>query len=86
MRLFTVPNGRFNFSAISRYLNPETCIANGTLYSLVTDELFTLESEYMRIFIEPSKVNISVQVLQQWLKNLDKIYLSYLELMGGGSS
>lgn len=48
----------------------------------VTDELFTLESEYMRIFIEPSKVNISVQVLQQWLKNLDKIYLSYLELMG----
>ena len=48
----------------------------------VTDELFTLESEYMRIFIEPSKVNISLQVLQQWLKNLDKIYLSYLELMG----
>ena len=32
----------------------------------VTDELFTLESEYMRIFIEPSKVNISLQVLQQW--------------------
>ena len=26
MRLFIVPNGRFSFSAISRYLKPETCM------------------------------------------------------------
>lgn len=48
----------------------------------VTDELFTLESEHMRIFIEPSKVNISSQDLQQWLENLDKVYTSYVDLMG----
>ena len=34
MRLFTVPKGRPNLSAISRYLNPDTCIEKGTLYSL----------------------------------------------------
>ena len=30
MRLFTVPKGRPNLSAISRYLNPDTCIEKGT--------------------------------------------------------
>lgn len=34
IRLFTVPSGKSSFSAISRYLNPETCIEKGTLYSL----------------------------------------------------
>ena len=34
MRLFTVPRGRSSFSAISRYLNPATCMENGTRYSL----------------------------------------------------
>ena len=48
----------------------------------VTDELFTLESKYVKIFIEPSKVTISSQVLQKWLENLDKVYTSYVELMG----
>lgn len=33
MRLFTVPSGRFSLSAISRYLNPATCMEKGTLYS-----------------------------------------------------
>ena len=31
---YSFDNGRFSFSAISRYLKPETCMANGTLYSL----------------------------------------------------
>ena len=30
---FTVPSGSPSFSAISRYLKPETCMENGTLYS-----------------------------------------------------
>lgn len=48
----------------------------------VTDELFTLESEHMRIFFEPSKVVVSKEILQNWLANLDKVYESYVELMG----
>lgn len=48
----------------------------------VTDELLTLESEHMRIFFEPSKVFVSTEILQAWLANLDKVYESYVELMG----
>ena len=33
MRLFTVPKGNPSFSAISRYLKPETCMEKGILYS-----------------------------------------------------
>ena len=45
MRLFTVPKGRPNLSAISRYLNPDTCIEKGTLYSLGNAYKLTADRE-----------------------------------------
>ena len=42
------------------------------------------ESEHMRIWIEPGKMNTTTAVIDQWLANVDKMYESYAELMGGG--
>ena len=48
----------------------------------VTDELFMQEGEHVRLFIEPSQVYASAKQITEWLANLDKMYLSYAELMG----
>ncbi len=49
----------------------------------VTDELYMAEGEHVRIFMEPSKVVASPAKISEWLENLDKMYLSYKELVGG---
>ena len=48
----------------------------------VTDELFMQESEHIRLFVEPSQVYASAKQITEWLANLDKMYMSYAELMG----
>ena len=48
----------------------------------VTDELFHLESEHMRIYFEPSKVTVPTTVMRKWIDNVDKIYEGMAELMG----
>lgn len=48
----------------------------------VTNELDCLESEHIRLFIDPNKIKISTSVLRQWLEEMDKVYESYAELMG----
>lgn len=49
----------------------------------VSDELFTLKGEHIRLYIDPAKVIISTDLLSQWLDRLDMMYESYEELMGG---
>ena len=49
----------------------------------VSDELFTLKGEHVRLYIDPAKVIISTDLLSQWLDRLDMMYESYEELMGG---
>ncbi|MCM1501958.1 MAG: hypothetical protein NC115_04745 [Bacteroidales bacterium] len=48
----------------------------------ISDELFTLEGEHVKIYIEPSKVTVPTTVLSKWLERLDMMYVSYTELMG----
>lgn len=48
----------------------------------VSDELFSMEGEHVKLYIEPSKVIIPGNVLSLWLERLDMMYLSYAELMG----
>lgn len=49
----------------------------------VTDELYMRESKHIRLFLEPSKVSVSNDVIDRWLANLDKQYEAYAELVGG---
>ncbi len=48
----------------------------------VDSELTTVEGEHIKIFIEPSKTVVSKIVLEEWVANMDKMYESYIELMG----
>lgn len=48
----------------------------------VSDELFQLESDHMRLYIEPTKVTISSQILSDWIEDLDGYYEACVELMG----
>lgn len=48
----------------------------------VTDELYTQEGEHVRIYMEPSQVYANAQQIKEWLANLDKMYESYVELVG----
>ncbi|MDE6858656.1 MAG: hypothetical protein K2J33_07990 [Alistipes sp.] len=49
----------------------------------VTDELFMAEGEHVRLFLEASKVAVPSSKIKQWLADLDRMYLSYEELVGG---
>ena len=49
----------------------------------VTDELYMRESKHIRLFLEPTKVVVSNEVIDQWLANLDKQYEAYAWLVGG---
>lgn len=48
----------------------------------VTDEMFYLEGEHIKLYIEPTKVTTTRQVLEKWVERLDCMYSSYKELMG----
>ena len=48
----------------------------------VSDELFHLESDHMRIWFEPAKVTVPMTVLQDWIENVDPMYEAMMELMG----
>ena len=48
----------------------------------VSDELVNLESDHMRIYLEPSKVTVSTDILRRWIDNIDPMYEAMVELMG----
>ncbi len=48
----------------------------------VSDEMFFKEGEHIKLYIEPSKVIVSNQILSEWVERLDRMYESYVELMG----
>ena len=48
----------------------------------VTDELFQVESDHMRIYFEPAKVTVSTDIMQKWVDNIDPMYEAMVELMG----
>lgn len=63
--------------------------STGTVYfdnislTKVTDELCVVEGDHVRLFMETSKIVASPAKLNEWVANLDKMYLSYEELVGG---
>lgn len=62
--------------------------STGTVYwdhvtvTKVTTQMYMRESEHMRIWIEPGKMNTTSAVIDEWLAKVDKMYESYAELMG----
>ena len=48
----------------------------------VTDELFQMESDHMRIYFEPSKVVVPSSVIKTWVDNIDHMYEAMVDLMG----
>ena len=62
--------------------------STGTVYwdhvtvTKVTTQMYMRESEHMRIWIEPGKMNTSSAVIDEWLSKVDKMYESYAKLMG----
>lgn len=48
----------------------------------VTDELYMQEGEHVRLFLEPTQVSASPAEVTAWLRNLDRMYVSYVDLVG----
>lgn len=48
----------------------------------VTNELYMMESDHMRIFLDPTLVSISSEIIKEWIDNIDPMYEAMAELMG----
>lgn len=49
----------------------------------VSDEMYMKEGEHVQLFIEPDQVSANDQKMTAWVANLDKMYESYKDLVGG---